>query len=58
MPCETCNAAVVITDSSEHTGEGRFKERYECANGHTGTISGREEDAPSQWSKYGQVFDA
>lgn len=57
MSCATCNAAAGITDSTEHTGEGRFVEKYECANGHTGRITGNEEAPPTEWKRMGPVFN-
>jgi len=43
-------------DSTEPKDEGRFTERYECACGATGMITGREEAPPSSWTKTGRVF--
>jgi len=57
MSCETCNAAVTITDSTEHTGEGSFREQHECANGHTGRVTGDESEPPTAWNRTGAVFE-
>jgi len=57
MPCATCGAAVGLEDSTEHTGEGRFTEKYECANGHHGRISGDEAAPAQQWRRSGSVFN-
>jgi len=58
MTCSTCNAATKLTDSTPHNGEGRFTEQYECANGHTGRITGEEEAPPTEWDRYGSVFQS
>jgi len=58
MTCETCGCVVSLEDSTEHTGEGRFKEEYECVRGHKGYITGDEAEPPTNWTKYGPVFDA
>jgi len=57
MPCETCNAATTIKDSTEHTGNGSFREHHKCARGHTGTITGEESDPPTAWRRSGAVFE-
>ena len=44
-------------DSTEPKDEGMFKEEYECPCGAKGWITGREEQSPAQWDRYGQVFD-
>lgn len=58
MPCNKCGAAVTETKSTPFQGgSGPFVERYECANGHVGYISGDESDPPGQWTKTGAIYD-
>ena len=57
MTCNTCGAPVHMVDGSDFTGKGMFQEKYECANGHKGFISGLEEKPPNSWDKYGSVFE-
>ena len=57
MTCNTCGASVHMVDGSDFTGKGMFQEKYECANGHKGFISGLEEKPPNSWDKYGSVFE-
>lgn len=57
MPCEKCGCAVEAVDSTPHSGEGTFREEWECANGHKGFITGREEEPPATWQKLGVVFN-
>ena len=57
MTCETCGAAVEPTNIPEPEQEGRFVEEWECTNGHKGYVSGREEQSPNQWDKYGAIYD-
>jgi hypothetical protein len=43
--------------ADEPSDSGNFTEQYKCDNcGATGTISGREEDRPENWNKYGRCF--
>lgn len=58
MTCAKCNAAVSLEDSTPHEGEGRFREEYQCAHGHTGVVTGKEEEPASRWDRYGSVFQA
>jgi len=58
MTCEACGAAVGIEDSDGATNGGRFLERYECANGHTGRVRGESSAPPSEWKRTGPVFNA
>jgi hypothetical protein len=58
MTCASCGSpAVSLEDSEGGTTEGRFVERYECADcGATGRITG-EASAPAQeWRRTGGVF--
>jgi hypothetical protein len=57
MTCAKCNAATKVAESEGATREGPFTEKHECANGHTGTISGRAEERPKTWEKTGPVFN-
>jgi hypothetical protein len=57
MTCAKCNAATEIVETEGAIREGPFTEKYECANGHTGTISGRAEKRPTTWEKTGVVFN-
>jgi len=53
-----CNhTAAKCIDSTEPKEEGRFTEHYECACGATGTIQGREEQPPHEWTRTGEVFN-
>jgi len=58
MGCNNCGApTVTCVKADEPADTGRFTEQYECSNcGASGTISGREEDTPENWSKYGRCF--
>jgi len=58
MPCAKCNAAVALEDSTPHEGTGRFKETYECVRGHKGWIEGKEEAPPTEWDRFGSVFQS
>lgn len=55
--CETCGAAVTLEDQSGGTTEGSFTEVYECANGHTGRVSGEASNPPHYWNRTGAVFN-
>jgi len=38
--------------------EGYFREEYKCTHcSARGYVSGREEQPPSEWNKYGGAFD-
>lgn len=57
MTCEQCGAAMVISDSNGGTNPGdTFTEYWECANGHTGTVSGTVGDEVQSWNRSGPVF--
>jgi len=56
MPCETCNAAVTIKDSTGGS-KGEFTETHECANGRTGTVQGESGTLPETWRRSGAVFE-
>jgi len=58
MSCQKCNAPTVVpVDVDEPSDEGYFMEKWECETcGATGTVSGREEQPPSEWNKYGACF--
>ena len=58
MPCETCGAATKIVQTPEARETGNFTEEYECANGHKGFVSGREEEPAQNWNRYGAVFES
>lgn len=55
--CNTCGATTKVVASAGGTKSGLFRERYECANGHTGTITGNAEQPAKHWNRYGEVFD-
>jgi len=57
MVCQACGAAVRIRESEGDVWHGPFTELYECANGHTGTVSGNAQNGPSEWDRNGTVFD-
>ena len=57
MPCNACGAPVEPKDIPEPEQEGRFVEEWECTNGHVGYVSGREEEPPNQWQKYGAIYE-
>jgi len=52
--CDHSNARCV--ESTDPKAEGRFVEQYECPCGATGTITGLEQEQPSNWDRYGEVF--
>jgi hypothetical protein len=54
--CATCGAAYSIEDTD--TDGAEFTEQHECANGHTGTVSGVEGDPVGEWDVSGRVFVA
>lgn len=56
MTCQTCGCAVTIVDSTPAKSEGRFREEYECSNGHTGWITGQEDQMPDSCDRGGAVF--
>jgi len=55
MPCNICGCATTTIKSEGGIVEGEFTEVVECANGHTGTITG-EAGNPKSWNYNGQVF--
>jgi len=59
MSCGECGSDLVKpVDVDEPQDEGRFMEKWECQYcGATGTVSGREEQPPSEWNKYGGAFE-
>jgi hypothetical protein len=57
MTCNRCGAGVAPVDVDEPQEEGLFNEEYECDHGHKGFVSGREEQNPKQWERFGPVFD-
>jgi len=57
MTCAYCNSAVIVTESTGGTTNGRFKEVHKCANGHHGWITGDASESPQAWERYGLVFD-
>lgn len=57
MSCKTCNAATKIIADEGSTEQGYFVEKYECANGHIGTVEGLAEQSPQRWNRYGAVFN-
>jgi len=57
MTCNRCGAGVAPVDVPEPQTEGSFTEEWECDNGHKGFVSGREEEPPVEWEKYGAVYD-
>jgi len=57
MTCETCGAAVEPKDVDEPNDSGHFQEKWECARGHIGYVSGKEQEPPNQWTRTGGVFN-
>jgi len=57
MVCMKCGAAVRCRDSEGDVWAGEFTETYECANGHTGIVTGDARNGPSEWDRNGTVFD-
>jgi hypothetical protein len=57
MTCDQCGCATELVDSTDHTESGPFREEYECVNGHKGFVTGREEEPPQNWNRYGAIFD-
>jgi hypothetical protein len=55
--CETCGAPTTIKTSDGGTTNGDFTEVHECANGHTGRVSGDAGASPAAWNRTGQVFN-
>jgi hypothetical protein len=55
--CSTCGAPTTLETSEGGTTEGKFSEVYECANGHTGRVSGRAEAPAQEWNRTGAVFN-
>jgi len=51
------HSAAQCVESTEPKDEGQFVELYECECGATGTIRGREEALPSEWTRTGEVFN-
>jgi len=58
MTCETCGAAVSLESSEGGTKRGQFTEQYNCANGHSGMVSGEAGEPADAWSRTGAVFNA
>lgn len=57
MTCAQCGAPIEPSVIPEPQESGRFTEVWECANGHKGYVSGREEEPPTQWDKYGAIYE-
>jgi len=57
MTCNKCGAAVMPVDVPEPEETGTFVEEWECANGHKGYVSGREEEPPAKWNKAGAIHE-
>lgn len=57
MTCATCGAATVLDTQEGGTTEGRFTERYECANGHVGHVRGEASAPATEWRRSGAVFN-
>jgi hypothetical protein len=58
MTCNKCGAAVTAKNIPEAEDKGRFVEEWECANGHSGFVRGREEQPPQEWNRFGAIYDA
>lgn len=56
MTCETCGAPVELVDQTGGTKDGKFEEKYECANGHMGWVRGEASKPAKQWTRTGSVF--
>jgi len=56
MSCAKCGAATKVQRSTGGTSVGdEFVETRECANGHTGRVSGVV-GSPEDWTRTGTVF--
>jgi len=58
MSCDKCGAPTTMVENSGAVKEGRFKEEYECVNGHKGWVRGKAEEPAQQWDRTGMVFNA
>jgi len=58
MTCAKCGAGTTIVETPPARDEGEFTEEWECSNGHKGYVSGREEESPTKWDRYGAVFES
>ena len=55
--CHKCNCRMWPTQTKTPTKEnGAFSVRYDCANGHTGTVEGQAGTDESEWAHYGVVW--
>jgi len=58
MACANCGGAIDEVSIDEPQEEGSFQEEYECVNCDAkGFVSGREEEPPNQWDKFGRAFE-
>jgi len=57
MTCKKCGCATEITRDEGGRTEGRFKEVWECVNGHIGWVRGEASAPPQQWTRTGSVFE-
>jgi hypothetical protein len=58
MQCGECHSyEIVCRNSTGAVEDGRFTEKFLCDDcGATGTISGRAEEPPRQWTTSGGLF--
>jgi len=55
--CHECGQRLWHKQLRTPTGEhGRFKIRYACSNGHTGTVEGQVGQDETEWTHTGEVF--
>lgn len=56
--CQSCGSDDInVTSSTGEDIEGEFKERYYCNNcGANGTVKGKAQDGPNDWSFGGELF--
>jgi transposase-like protein len=59
MTCKQCGGATELVDETGGVENGRFREEYRCvACGATGTVTGKAEASPPEWTRVGRVFNA
>ncbi len=55
--CHKCGTRMWATQVKTPTGpKDSFKTRYDCANGHSGTLEGQAGTPESEWAHYGAVW--
>lgn len=58
MTCNNCGSSLKPVNIPEPEESGHFTEEYECVNcGAKGFVSGKEQQAPHKWNKYGAAYE-